>query len=175
MQQTQAGNRAAYAQLLCEITPLLRQAVRQRRSFLKPEDAEDILQNILLALHKGRAAYDPDRSFLHWLFAIARNQIADSARRYVRRVSQEISVADIPEAHVSSPMKIDSKAFGEDEALKSAIGDLPASQQRAIEMLKLKEMTLNEAAAASGLTKSALKVSVHRAILTLRKALSAEG
>ena len=60
------------------------------------------------------------------------------------------------------------------EALRRAIQDLPPGQRDAIEMLKLREMSLKEAAAASGTSVGALKVSVHRAIATLRKALTKE-
>ena len=174
MRLAQEGDRAAYSRLLGEIVPLLRCAIRQKRSFLQPADIEDILQNILLAVHKSRATYDPERSFLPWLFAIARNQIAESARRYARRAVNEVNVAEIPETYSSDATKNDTEAYGDGEALKAALCTLPVGQQRAIEMLKLKEMTLKEAAAASGMTIAALKVSVHRAMLVLRKALRAE-
>ena len=174
MRLAQEGDRTAYSRLLSEIAPLLRQAVRHKRSILRPQDIEDVVQNILLALHRGRATYDPARPFLPWLFAIARNQIAESARRHARRARYEIAVAEIPETFSSAATKNDTETYGDTEALRAAICTLPTGQQRAIELLKLKEMTLKEAEVASGVTIAALKVSVHRAMLALRKALNAE-
>jgi DNA-directed RNA polymerase specialized sigma24 family protein len=58
--------------------------------------------------------------------------------------------------------------------LRQAIGRLPHGQRRAVEMLKLREMSLKEAASASGMSVAALKVAVHRGMNTLRKALNVE-
>ena len=58
------------------------------------------------------------------------------------------------------------------EALREAIEALPGGQRDAIEMLKLKEMSLKEAAAASGTTIGALKVATHRAMAALRRKLT---
>ena len=60
---------------------------------------------------------------------------------------------------------------GNPEALRRAVRSLPKGQRTAIELLKLREMSLKEAAAASGMSIGALKVSVHRAIKTLRASL----
>jgi RNA polymerase sigma-70 factor (ECF subfamily) len=51
---------------------------------------------------------------------------------------------------------------------------LPPGQRQALELMKLQEMSLKEAAAATGMTVGALKVSVHRAMATLRKVLGAK-
>jgi DNA-directed RNA polymerase specialized sigma24 family protein len=56
--------------------------------------------------------------------------------------------------------------------LRRAIKALPSGQREAVEMIKLREMSLKEAAAVSGTSVGALKVSVHRAVVTLRKALT---
>jgi RNA polymerase sigma-70 factor (ECF subfamily) len=58
------------------------------------------------------------------------------------------------------------------DALQRAIRALPARQRSAIELLKLREMSLREAATASGMSISALKASVHRAVRTLRVSLA---
>src|SRR5207245_9823481 len=77
MRATQAGDRESYALLLHELIPLLRRAVRRQRALLKPQDAEDLVQDILLSLHEARRSYDPARPFLPWLMAIVRNRLAD--------------------------------------------------------------------------------------------------
>jgi RNA polymerase sigma factor (sigma-70 family) len=174
MRAAQAGDAQAYVLLLKEITPRLRQIVRAQRRFLKIEDIEDLVQDILLSLHAVRATYDPRRPFMPWLMAIIRHRLADAARRHTRRAAHEVQVENVPVTFSDEGANIGSGEYGDPEALRQAIGELPAGQRHAVEMLKLREMSLKEAAAASGTTTGALKVSVHRAMTALRKALSKE-
>src|SRR3546814_19345714 len=85
MRSAQDGDRTAYARLLGEVSPLLRQIVRRRYCFLQPSDLEDIVQEILLSLHVARATYAPQRPFLPWLMSIARPRMAIGARCPSRR------------------------------------------------------------------------------------------
>jgi RNA polymerase sigma factor (sigma-70 family) len=174
MRAAQDGDSAAYLRLLKEIAPLLRRAVRQQRKFLQPSDVEDLVQDILLSLHSVRATYDPARPFLPWLRTIANNRMADGSRRQMRRAAHEVSVAEYPETFSDAPTNTLETRYGDPEALHKAIGRLPSGQRRAVEMLKLREMSLKEAASASGMSVVALKVAVHRGMNTLRKVLSVE-
>ncbi len=174
MRAAQDGDSAAYLRLLREITPLLRRAVRQQRKFLQACDIEDLVQDILLSLHSVRATYDPARPFRPWLLTIARNRMADGSRRQMRRSANEVSVAEYPETFSVAPTNTLETRYGDPEALRQAIGRLPSGQRRAVEMLKLREMSLKEAASASGMSVAALKVAVHRGMNSLRKALSVE-
>jgi RNA polymerase sigma-70 factor (ECF subfamily) len=173
MRSAQNGDRAAYAALLRELTPLLRQRIQRRLRFLKPQDVEDLAQDILLSLHAVRATYDPQRPFLPWLFGIVHNRIADGARRYARRAAYEVAVEQVPVTFSDEAANTD-ESYGDPEALAQAIRMLPPGQREAVEMVKLRELSLKEAADASGMNVSALKVAVHRAIKALRRALAAE-
>lgn len=174
MQSVQAGDAGAYDRLLREILPLLRYEVRRLRSFLSQEDREDLVQDILLSLHAVRATYDPQRPFIPWLFAIARNRIADAGRRYKRSAINEVQVDDRAVTFPDENANVDTEAYGDPEALRQAIQALPPGQREAVKMLKIKEMSLKEAASASGQSVGALKVSVHRGITELRKTLKKE-
>jgi RNA polymerase sigma factor (sigma-70 family) len=174
MRLAQGGDGAAYVELLERITPLLQHAVRRKRAFLQPHDVDDLVQSVLLALHSVRMTYDPRRPFLPWLMAIARNQIVDNARRCARQAANETRAEFDLETFSHGETNIHEENYGDPDALRVAIDALPANQRRAIEMLRLKEMTLKEAAAASGLSIPALKVAVYRAIKTLRKVLARE-
>jgi len=174
MQAAQAGDARAYVRLLKEITPRLRQIVRRQRSFVSAEDIEDLVQDILLSLHAVRATYDPQRPFMPWLMAITRHRLADAARRYTRRTAHELQAENLPVTFSDGGANMDTDGYRDPEALRHAIRDLPPGQRDAIELLKLREMSLKEAAAASGTSIGALKVSVHRAIATLRKTLIKE-
>jgi RNA polymerase sigma factor (sigma-70 family) len=175
MQRAQAGDSAAYVELLRETTPLLRSDIRRRRRFLPPQDVEDLVQDVLLSLHVVRATYDPARPFLPWLMAIAHNRMVDGIRRQVRRSAHEVAVEAPPETFADDAANIPEEAYGDPEALRLALQRLPQGQRTAIEMVKLREMSLKEASAASGMSVAALKVAVHRGIGALRKALNAEG
>ena len=174
MRSAQDGDHSAYVQLLEEVTPLLRRTVRRHRHFLQPADVEDLVQDILLSLHAVRATYDPGRPFLPWLLAIARNRMADGARRHVRRSAKEVAVEQLPVTFAEDEANVSGDAYGDPEALRQAMQRLPRGQREAIQMLKLREMSLREAAAATGLSVAALKVAVHRGVKALRKALVAE-
>lgn len=173
MQAAQNGDGQAYVQLLKEITPRLLMMVRRQRRFLDPADIDDIVQEILISVHAVRATYDPSRPFMPWLIAIARNRLADRARRDARRNANEVLVDELPVTFSEEETKL-VDAYGDPEALRHAINTLPPGQREAVEMVKLREMSLKEAAYASGTSTGALKVSVHRAITTLRKILRAD-
>ena len=172
MKAAQGGDAEAYATLMQELALRLRRIVRYRRTFLELADIEDLVQDILLSVHAVRATYDPARPFIPWLLAITRNRLADAARRYARLGAREVPVDDL-EVTSSTESTNDMKtAYGDPKALKQAIADLPTGQRSAIEMLKLQEMSLKEAASASGTSIGALKIATHRAMDALRKRLT---
>lgn len=173
MRAVQAGDRHAYTALLRALVPLVKAAVRQRFAFLQPQDIDDLVQDILLSMHTARATYDPARPFLPWLMAIARNRMADGARRYARRVAHEVPTDRPPETFPADDANMPVNGYGDAEALAQAMTNLPHSQRQAIELMKLGEMSLKEAAGATGTSIGALKVSVHRGMTALRKALRA--
>jgi RNA polymerase sigma factor (sigma-70 family) len=171
MRGAQDGDRTAYAALLREVVPIVKRVVQSRIGFLPASDREDIVQDILLSLHAARATFDPERPFIPWLMTIVHNRMVDNARRHGRRSTNEVLVDELP-AHVADE-GTDHDGYGDPEALRAAVKTLPKGQRTAIELLKLREMSLKEAAAVSGMSISALKVSVHRAIKTLRASLNA--
>jgi RNA polymerase sigma-70 factor (ECF subfamily) len=178
MRAAQAGDRSAYAGLLRCVTPWLRQYVRSRRRFLQAADVEDLVQEVLLSLHAVRRTYDPERPFLPWLLAITHNRLADAARRHASRSAREASAEGLDSGDRGRDVtsrdestNTDEGAVGDPQALRRAIRALPAGQRAAIDLLKLREMSLKEAARELGTTVGALKVSVHRAMASLKRSL----
>src|SRR4051794_15009042 len=88
MRSAMAGDDAAYHRLLKAVTPVLRAAARRglARAGQPPDQAEDIVQEILLAVHLKRHTWDSEAPFAPWLFAIGRNKLIDMLRRRGRRV-----------------------------------------------------------------------------------------
>src|ERR1700677_3650508 len=170
MRAAQSGDRAAYEKLLREISPLIRSLVRRHCS--NRADIEEMVQDTLLTVHRVRHTYDPSRPFCPWLAAIAWRRSIDALRRRMR-----ISRFEAPEQGAYETFS-EAAANSELEAVGSAaeLGDLlqllPARQREALQALKLKEMTLAEASAASGQSVAALKVNTHRALKALRALVS---
>jgi RNA polymerase sigma-70 factor (ECF subfamily) len=171
MRAAQAGDAGAYLELLERITPRIRQIVGRRRGFASPADVEDLVQDILLSVHTVRGTFDPDRPFMPWLLAIVRNRLADAARRYARTAVHEIPVEDPDVTFGAGPSNTHDGGVGDPELLERAIQQLPRGQREAIDLLKLKELSLKEASAVSGTSVGALKVATHRAMATLRQML----
>ena len=172
MSAAQAGNTQAYVDLLRETGSIVRHVAHSRRPFLPPEDIEDLVQDVLLSVHSVRSTYSPSRPFMPWLLAIVRNRMADAGRRYARSRAQELHPENLDVTFSDESTNSVTESYGDPEALRLAIGSLPAGQRTAIEMLKLREMSLKQAAEASGSTIGALKVATHRAMDSLRKKLT---
>jgi len=174
MRAAYKGDCSAYREFLVITRPLIRGMVHRRRPFLAAHEIEDLVQEVLVALHSARASYDPDRPLLPWLVAITRNRLVDHARRHARRSQNEVTVEYLPEESVADvPAYMDTDLHGDLQALRLAIDNLPRGQRQAIYLLKLREASLKEASKVSGMTVGALKVAVHRGMKKLRTALSA--
>jgi RNA polymerase sigma factor (sigma-70 family) len=172
MEAAQDGDRAAYADLLHELVPLLQRLVRGRLHFLQPTDREDLVQDILLSLHAARATYDPRRPVMPWLVSIAHHRMVDRARRHSRLWANEVLVDEFADSMADAASDLPDSGYGDPEEVRQAVKGLPAGQRTAIELLKLRELSLREAADQSGMSISALKVATHRAIKSLRGALA---
>ena len=168
MARAQDGDRAAYRRLLEDIARYLR-ALAARR-FQNRSDVEDVVQDILLTVHAMRHTYDPARPFGPWLVAIANRRMIDRLRRQGRRASRETALESEHETFAASEANLP-ETGSDRHALRRAIETLPPGQRQAIRLLKLQEMSLKEAAAASGMSIAALKVATHRALKSLRKML----
>jgi RNA polymerase sigma-70 factor (ECF subfamily) len=168
MARGQQGDADSYRRLLAAITPYLR-ALAHRFGLGGP-DLEDAVQDVLLTVHSIRHTYDPTRPCAPWLAAVARHRLLDRLRRRVRQTGRETELTEAHETFAAVETNHPELA-GEAGRLKAAIASLPEGQRRAVELLKLKEMSLKEAAQATGQSETALKVSVHRAIKRLRTLL----
>src|SRR5262249_30201617 len=138
MCRAQDGERVAYRALLTEIVPLLRNWLRRRHPYLS--DPEDVVQEILLAVHAMRATYDGNRPLLPWLRQIAHNRSIDARRRQGRRSSREVPVADYPETSSEAQTYMAEEGYGDPEALRKVVNELPTGQRTANELVKFREM-----------------------------------
>jgi RNA polymerase sigma-70 factor (ECF subfamily) len=171
MARAQDGDAVAYRRLLEEIAPYIRSlAAKWCRD---PDEVEEIAQDTLLTIHAIRQTYDPGRPFGPWLAAITRRRMADRLRRSSLRRQRETPLTRAHETFPDTQANNPADAL-EHRALGSAVNQLPISQRQAIELLKLRELSLKEAAATTGMSITALKVATHRGLKALRKLLAGD-
>jgi len=166
MRAAQDGDGAAYARLLSELLPMLRRVVH--RKWRSAQDVEDIVQDVLLSVHAVRQTYDPRRPFMPWLMTITSRRIADAARKASARRANETTVDVMPETSAGDEAKNPHDSSDDQDAIRRALSLLSPGQRQAIELLKLKGLSLQEASAATGKSVASLKVTVHRAVKAMR-------
>ena len=168
MARAQGGDRVAYARLLRECTPLVRRVVRHRG--IKADRLDDVVQEVLLTVHRARQTFDPTRSFSAWLCTIAQRRAVDAMRRSGRHDRYEVSAPIEYENYADSTQDSgrDGTFEGQGRGVREMIDQLPAAQREALDALALRQLSLEEASVQTGKTKGALKVNLHRALKTLR-------
>lgn len=172
MRAAQSGDRHAYEMLLAQVAARMRGLVRARAPWMQMSDREDMVQDILLALHAARATYDPARPFLPWVVTIARNRMADHARRYTRRAGFDIRTEDLSGVFSDRPTHASSDSVVNFLSVKASLDSLSLIERRAFELVRLRDLTMSEAAQESGSTVAAIKVALHRATRKLRAQMS---
>lgn len=158
------GDAAAHKALLRELSPHLRAYFKGRlvRMGRSAADAEDLLQETLLAIHTRRQTYDPAQLLTPWVYAIARYRLVDFLRR------TKVSVKGLP---IDEGMALfvdgDAAAVESGLDLEKLMARLTPKAREAIQLVKLDGLTASEAAARVGSSTSAIKVSVHRGLRAL--------
>lgn len=168
----QAGDGAAYEQLLGELLVRARRQVGARVPDVTAR--EDIVQNALVSIHRARHTYRGERLFTPWFNAIVRNAIIDWARSRSRRAQRELPL----ELEGLSELVHESTASAAGDALSPeltrALDALPQTQREAVELIHVEDLSVAEAAERAGVSTGALKVRAHRGYRALRAMLGRE-
>jgi RNA polymerase sigma-70 factor (ECF subfamily) len=176
MVQAQGGDRVAYHALLSAIAPWLRAIAR--RYLRQEQDAEDMVQEILIVVHDIRHTYEPGRPFKPWLGTIATRRCIDSLRRRMRRGLHELAddeaVAQHADESVAATPEAQLEREQEQREVRRVVAGLPPRQREAVELLRLRELSLEEASQESEQSVGSLKVAVHRAMKALQRAMKRE-
>jgi RNA polymerase sigma-70 factor (ECF subfamily) len=161
-----AGDAAAYRKLLSALTGHLRAYFARR---VGQATAEDLVQESLIAMHSRRATYDPAQPFTAWVYGIARYKLIDEYRREKRRAVVPLDEAPDLFAHDETE-----EALARRDVNK-LLARLPEAKRKLVQDVKLDGQSVADTAAASGLSESAVKVTVHRALKSLNSDLDKEG
>jgi RNA polymerase sigma-70 factor (ECF subfamily) len=158
-----SGESAAYQRLLKAVTPVLRAGARRglARAGQPIDQSEDVVQEILLAVHLKRHTWDANAPFAPWLFAIARNKLIDALRRRGRRVFVNIddfaeTIPDEPAAETVSANEI-----------STALQTLPQRQREVLQSIAVESTSIKDTAAKFAMSEGAVRVALHRALASL--------
>lgn len=170
----QQGDQAAYRQLLGEITPVIKAFLRRR--VFNHDLIDDILQDILIGIHKARHTYRPDQPFENWMYGIARHKLIDSIRKQTRIGGFETGADYIDDLPVT---KTDPLPKGKKEDIshdiKLALGALPEKQKKIVKYMKIQGHSVAETAKKFDMSESAVKTSTHRSLKKMQEWLARNG
>jgi RNA polymerase sigma factor (sigma-70 family) len=162
MAAAQGGDANSYRTLLSELAPWLRRYYARR---LPPDMTEDVVQDVLLAIHEKRHTYDPARPFGPWLAAIARYKWIDRLR------SLKTEAAEPLDENIGVPDHGDTVVAR--STFQRLMAELNPRQAEAIRLVKLEGYSVEEASRATGQSVSLIKVNIHRGIKRLAHIIKA--
>jgi RNA polymerase sigma-70 factor (ECF subfamily) len=158
-----AGDADAYRMFLVSVAPHVRAVARSRcRALGVPEgEAEDVVQEVLLAIHLKRGTWDPSRPIGPWVAAVTRNKLIDMLRRRGRHINVPIDeVVDSLEAEDRTPCLPASD-------IDRLLGHLKARQREIVQSISLNGDSIRETADRLHMTEGAVRVALHRALTAL--------
>ncbi|MFG1300721.1 sigma-70 family RNA polymerase sigma factor [Xanthobacter sp. V3C-3] len=155
----QAGDTGAYHALLRALAVLLRAYFARRMG--RDAAVEDLVQDTLIAIHERRATYDPARPFAPWLYAIARYRLIDHLRASKTRAALSLTDAEAvagDAAEDATEARLD---------IERLLAHLPERSREIVRRVKIEGRSVAEASADSGVSATAIRVLLHRAIRTM--------
>jgi RNA polymerase sigma factor (sigma-70 family) len=163
MQAAMSGDAGAYHQFLVSVTPHLRAMARHRcRAVGVSEgDAEDIVQEVLLAIHLKRGTWDRSRPIGPWIAAIVRNKLIDALRRRGRHAV--VPIEDVIET-LGAEDHTDGASSREIDGL---LKQLKVRQRDIVKSISINGSSVRETADRLQMTEGAVRVALHRALKTL--------
>ena len=157
-----AGDDGAYHAFLMELGKRLRAYLRNRLRGL-PDEVEDLVQEVLIAVHNQRHTYDTALPLTAWVHAIAKFKLIDLLRRRSRRELLSDPLDDVLEILSGS----DAEAMEARRDVAKLLGTLPDRQRLPIVHVKLEGWSVAETASMTGMSEAAVKVGVHRGLKAL--------
>jgi RNA polymerase sigma-70 factor, ECF subfamily len=163
MRAAMDGDESAYRRLLLSLTPALRAVVGRgfARVGLGGGEVEDVVQEILLAIHLKRHTWDPATSVAPWVTAIARNKLVDALRRRGRRA--ETPIEDIADTLPAEPGETGLEHRDVDRMLAA----LSPRRRDIVRSISIEERSIRETAQRLSMIEGAVRVTLHRSLKEL--------
>ena len=165
-----AGDAEAYRLLLEALAPVLRRVARQglRQAGAGNADAEDVVQEVLLAVHLKRHTWMSDQPFSPWLNAIARYKLIDVLRRRGRR--GEVPIDDLIDVLPDQS----AQAEASPQELEKLVGRLQGREHDVVTAISLEGQSVRDAAAKLSMNEGAVRVALHRGLKRLAQLYRSE-
>ena len=164
LRRANGGDAAAYDACLRDFARALRGYVRRGLARSGREaDTEDVVQEILIAVHLKRQTWDESRPVGPWLYTIARYKMIDALRRRGSRV--ELPVEDFADVLAAD----EGPQPGRDSDVSRSLKTLPARQREVVQSIAVDGASIGEAAARLNLSEGAVRVALHRGLASLAK------
>ncbi len=161
LRSANAGDGRCYSRFLQAVTPVLRGIVRARGRMLGDAACEDVVQEVLLAIHLKRHTWQPDTPVRPWLYAITRYKVVDAFRARGRRI-------DLPIEDFTDELPADTGADPTDTAdMLKLIGMLDRRSAEIVRRIGLEGATVAETGEHMKMTQGAIRVALHRALKRL--------
>lgn len=157
MRKSQGGDKVVYNSLLKEISPIIAGFIYNKIG--ARSDNDDILQEVLIGIHRSGHTYNSDRSFANWMFAIANFKVKDFLRSYYRKKSLIEVDFDKVEDFIASDV---TNGGSSGELLCELIDNLPEKQRKILHLMKIEGYGAKEVAKIMDMSVSAVKVAAHR-------------
>jgi len=163
MRAANAGDGAAYQRLLGQLAPALRASARRglARAGRPVNDAEDVVQETLLAIHLKRHTWDATAPIGPWIAAIARNKLVDALRRQNRHVA--VPIDDVSDFLAANEVPADYAAQGVERPLEA----LPERQRVVVRAIAVEGASIADAAKRLSMSEGAVRVALHRGLTSL--------
>jgi RNA polymerase sigma factor (sigma-70 family) len=163
MRAANRGDAAAYRRLLQAVTPVLRGVVRARGATLGPETCEDVVQEVLLAIHLKRQTWREESPLRPWLYAIARHKVVDAFRNRGQRV--DLPIEDFAD-------RLPAEAGPEPLMARDMARMIDGLEPRAADIVRafgIRGETVAETAARLQMSEGAVRVALHRALKSIAR------
>lgn len=165
MRAAKAGDSAAYDRCLREMAQALRPLVRRGmyRTGANPAETEDVVQDILIAVHTKRHTWDETRPIGPWIAGIARYKIIDTLRRRGSRI--EVPIEDFAEI---IPAEAEPETASDRDVTRS-LETLPEGQRNVVRSIAIDSMSIADTAQKLSMSEGAVRVALHRGLGALAK------
>jgi RNA polymerase sigma-70 factor (ECF subfamily) len=166
MRRSLEGDAQSYTRLLKETATLLRPYLAKR--LYSGNEVDDVLQEVLISVHKARHTYDGARPYKPWLYAIANYRLQDYLRAHyadhLRNAEDLTELEELLHGDATEP------GFNY-ESISGEVDRLPGKQATILRLMHQDGYTSREVAEKLGMNESAVKVAAHRAYKVLREKL----
>lgn len=161
----QNGEFQAFAELYRALAPRLRGYLASLT--WSPEQAEDLLQETFLQIHRARQSYSPDFPVGPWVFAIARHCFLMECRAFSRKRKLEV----FSEEELNIPVPAEMEKLADRLAVRRALARVADDKREALMLHHVWGFSYREIAGMVGIGASAAKVRAHRGMLELKQFL----